>query len=239
MQHQHPVAEADQEEDVDEDPDQPRDEAAEVELPDVRHRLATADDGELPLVPVAERRGAAGRRGRRRSCGRCTGPSGSRPGRCRAACRSPVRSKAAASPRTNTSGWPGMVQSGSTMARPIRSSGAPSDLRSGLAVLPAAQMTVCVGMVHPAARTQPGWMSVTSVSVRTSTPSRRSVELRLVAQLSGRRAAVAARPRAASRWPRRDRCGGSRAGARSAGSRRRRPPSRRRSGPPPTTTKVR
>ena len=34
--------------------------------------------------------------------------------------------------------------------------GAPSVLSSGLAVLPAAQMTVCVGMTQPAATTEPG-----------------------------------------------------------------------------------
>ena len=89
------------------------------------------------------------------------------------------RAKAAASPSTKTSGCPGMVQSGSTIARPMRSSGAPSDLRSGLAVLPAAQITVWVGIVHPAARTHPGWMSVTIVSVRTSTPRRRRSSLAL------------------------------------------------------------
>ena len=78
-----------------------------------------------------------------------------------------------------------MVQSGSTMARPTRSSGAPSDLSSGLAVLPAAQITVWVGMVQPAAPTEPGRMSVTSVSVRTSTPSRRSSCLALSLRLGG------------------------------------------------------
>src|SRR2546422_1638269 len=53
-QHQHAVAEADQEEDVHEDPDQPREESAEMELPDVSHGLAAADDRELAFVPVAE-----------------------------------------------------------------------------------------------------------------------------------------------------------------------------------------
>ena len=60
-----------------------------------------------------------------------------------------------------------------------------SDLRIGLATLPAAQITVWVGMVQPAATTEPGRMSVTKVSVRTSTPSRRSSSLALSLRLGG------------------------------------------------------
>ena len=78
-----------------------------------------------------------------------------------------------------------MVQSGSTIARPARSSGACRSLSSGLAVLPAAQMTVCVGITQPAAATEPGRMSVTNVSVRTSTPRRRSFCFALSLRLGG------------------------------------------------------
>ena len=80
----------------------------------------------------------------------------------------------AVSPRTKTSGWPGMVQSGSTIARPLRSSGVPRVCISGLPTLPAAQTTVWVGMVQPAACTRPFRMAVTIVCSRTSTPRRRN-----------------------------------------------------------------
>ena len=43
---------------------------------------------------------------------------------------------------TKTSGWPGIVRSGSTRTRPARSSGTPSDRASGEAATPAAQSTV-------------------------------------------------------------------------------------------------
>ena len=156
-----------------------------MELPDVRHRLAPADDRELSLVPVAE--GAA------RPAGQVAlddaqavySPIWIATGQMPGSVPPSWWLKAAASPRTKTSGWPGMVQSGSTIARPIAVERRAERLwSSGLAVLPAAQMTVCVGMTHPAASTDPGRMSVTSVSVRTSTPSRRSFVLGLVAQLS-------------------------------------------------------
>ena len=97
----------------------------------------------------------------------------------------PLVLNAAASPRTKTSGWPGMVQSGSTMARPALSSGVPSVLSSGLALFPAAQITVWVGITQPAAVTDPGRMSVTSVWVRTSTPSLRSSSLASSLRLGG------------------------------------------------------
>src|SRR6266850_311455 len=46
------ITESDQEEDVDEGPDEPREKAAEVQRPDIGHRPAAADDGKLSLVPV-------------------------------------------------------------------------------------------------------------------------------------------------------------------------------------------
>src|SRR6476661_4561610 len=52
--HDDAVPEADQEEDVDEDPEQPGDEPAEMEPADVGHRLPPSDDGELALVPITE-----------------------------------------------------------------------------------------------------------------------------------------------------------------------------------------
>ena len=47
-QDQQPVAESDQEEDVDEDPGEPRDEAAEVEPAEIGDSAAAADHGQLP-----------------------------------------------------------------------------------------------------------------------------------------------------------------------------------------------
>jgi hypothetical protein len=47
----------------------------------------------------------------------------------------------ARSPITKISGWPGTDRSGSTMTRPMRSSGAPIVLPSGEAATPAAHTT--------------------------------------------------------------------------------------------------
>src|SRR6185312_12613196 len=42
-------------EQVDEQPEQPRKEAAEVELADLGHRALTSDSGEVPLIEIVER----------------------------------------------------------------------------------------------------------------------------------------------------------------------------------------
>ena len=55
----------------------------------------------------------------------------------------------ARSPITKTSGWPGMVRSGSTITRPARSSGQPSTRPSGEAATPAAHKMTAAGTVSP------------------------------------------------------------------------------------------
>ncbi len=90
---------------------------------------------------------------------------------------SPRCSNQAASPITNTSGWPGIEQSGSTSTLPWLVSGTPRDASSGDASLPAAQITVVVGIRQPPASTASSRTSVTSVLTRTSTPSRRRSSL--------------------------------------------------------------
>ena len=67
----------------------------------------------------------------------------------------------------------------------MRSSGTPSEASRPVPFMPAAQITVVVGIVQPAAFTEPGWMSVTSISVRTSTPSDRSSCLAVSDRSSG------------------------------------------------------
>src|SRR5215213_8740314 len=54
--HEYPVAEPDQEEDMDKGPDDPCQETGKVKLPDVRDRTASPNNGELSLVPVVEGR---------------------------------------------------------------------------------------------------------------------------------------------------------------------------------------
>ena len=86
----------------------------------------------------------------------------------------------AASPTTNTSGWPGTVRSGPTRTRPLRSVSAPvaaATLRpNDEARTPAAQSTVwawisSVSPVGVSTRTRPSSTSTTLVFVRTTTPS--------------------------------------------------------------------
>ena len=214
-------------------------EPAEVQLPDVGHRLSPPDDRELALVPVAE--GAArpagqvalddrGRvlahldRDRADAGERCRPPGGERGGVAQDEHLGVARDGAVGLDDHPAHAVERRAEAPEQRARRV-ARGPDDRLRWGWST--------------PRRCTEPGRMSVTSVSVRTSTPSRRSLLLGLGAQSSrDTRAGAAARPRAASPWPRRDRCGGSPGAARTAGSRRRRRPSRRRSGPPPTTTKV-
>ena len=119
-QDQDPVLESDQVEDVDPEPQQPGDRAAEVQPLDLGDGAAAADRGEVALVDVAERLDRlAGEpaldRGARRS-GPAASPPARRPG-------GPGRRRRAdftrtMSPSAITSGWPGSVRSGSTVTPP-------------------------------------------------------------------------------------------------------------------------
>src|SRR6185295_15071192 len=53
-QHLEPMAEADQERDMDGAPQEPRQESADLEPADLRHSLGLADDSQRPLVAVDE-----------------------------------------------------------------------------------------------------------------------------------------------------------------------------------------
>ena len=53
--HQQPIAEADQEEDVDEEPGDPSDPTRDLERAEVRHRRGTPNGGQRPFVAIAER----------------------------------------------------------------------------------------------------------------------------------------------------------------------------------------
>src|SRR5450631_4411111 len=53
-EHQQPVAETDQEKDVDEEPRQPRNEAGDVDAAELGDRCCAADRGEAAFVPVVK-----------------------------------------------------------------------------------------------------------------------------------------------------------------------------------------
>ena len=117
--HHHAVAEADQEEDVDADPGQPRGEAREPQAADLRHRGLAADGGQRPLVAVLEP--APRLRLQRPEDVAGDVPAHLHGRRRHARARACRRVTAARSPATKTSGWPGTVRSGSTLTRPARS----------------------------------------------------------------------------------------------------------------------
>ena len=101
-----------------------------------------ADDGHVAEVAIGERRGRLAplaAQDRARGMGRALS-RGLHHARQRDAIA--VWTNDAASPTTNTSGCPAIERSGSTSARPARSSGTPSVLMSGDAATPAAQSTV-------------------------------------------------------------------------------------------------
>ena len=174
-EHQHAVAEADQEEDVDREPGEPREEARELEAAgQLAHGLAAADRREAALVAVAERLAPADRRCARRMFRAAWRPiwiaAGATPGTGFPSCSSVARS-----PITKTSFRPGTVRVGSTRTRPARSSGTPE--RSSRAARPrrrpptgrCARGSARCPSVTPAAS-----MPVTRAPVQTSTPRRSS-----------------------------------------------------------------
>jgi len=59
QQHAHTIAEADEIQNVDEEPNDPRDEAGQVKASKVRNRLGAPDGGKVALVEVPESPGGA------------------------------------------------------------------------------------------------------------------------------------------------------------------------------------
>ena len=239
-QHDEAVAEADQEEDVDEEPRDPGDEA----------RRAAAGRRSPTAAAAADRsraspcRGSGTARAARRAprAGRSRAAwwpiwiaAGATPGTGRPSCSSEARS-----PITKTSGWPGTVRSGGDAHAPGPVERAPrATAPRGEAATPAAQTTVraaiAVGADVDAALVDAGH--------RRAGPDLHAelleLPLRLLREVLG---VGGEQPRARLDQ---DHAGHARVDApevarRACGarSRRRRRPSRRRSGPPPTTTNV-
>ena len=211
-QHQQPVAEADQEEDVDEQPGQPGEEArAASAARTVAHRRAAADDGEAALVEVAERpRRLAAQRAadvRPPCAGPPASPRGDTPGTGLPSC-----SSAARSPMTKTSSVPGDGQVGLDQhpARAVERHAQRAGQRRGRHPRRPdhrARRQALAAQVHARRRR----CRSRDRPVRTSTPSRSSCRWRLRRQLLGvarqhaRQALDQDHPR--SGW---GRCGGSR-----------------------------
>ena len=153
-QHEEPVPKADQEHDVHEQPGEPGGQAGELEAA----MSATRRRGRWwPCCPC---------RGRR-TAGRLPGEAAPHVGRGRlpllhrhrgeAGERVSVRlGSATESPMANASGCPGIERSGSTMTRPARSSGTPSERVSGEAATPAAHSTVRERICSPPSQTASG-----------------------------------------------------------------------------------
>ena len=140
------VAEAVEEGEVDEHPHDPGREAAQADPAHAADGPVPTDGGDAAEVAVLERRGRRSRRSSRRTMAlaACRPP-------CMATSQTPGRPfRLTMSPTAKTSGWPGIVRSGSTEMRPARSTSAPvasaSALASGEACTPAAHSTVRAAM---------------------------------------------------------------------------------------------
>ena len=141
-EHHEAVAEADQEEDVDEQPGEPRERARTAAAGrSARRRCAGRSSRASPCRGSGTGRSGSPRTARADVGRRVRRPSASRPARRPAPAARPARARRGRRSRTR-SGCPGTVRSGSTRTRPARSSGAPRSGASGEAWTPAAQSTV-------------------------------------------------------------------------------------------------
>ena len=127
-----PVREADQVQDVDDEPQCPGEEPAlspeRAEPRDVRDARQPADHRDIALVGIAERRCSPPRRDGAGSSGQRGGRSGSPPGQRPGTGLSRFHGMIAASPTAKISGWPGRLRSEPTSRRPSRSVGRPRRL---------------------------------------------------------------------------------------------------------------
>ena len=104
--------------DVHKEPGHPGDEAGQMDTSQVGYRGGAADGGESAFVPIMKRKGATGHEDHAEYFGpRARLPEAPRAPDRGTGCPRSSR-KAARSPMTNTSGWPGRLRSGASRTRP-------------------------------------------------------------------------------------------------------------------------
>jgi hypothetical protein len=164
-----PISEADKKIDMSHAPKQPTRKGGEPKTPNIHNCRAPSDRRQVTLMPIVKWAQRLTSKARSNQPTPRSVPFALRPARVPGTGRPPLCTDAA-SPTTKISGCVGNDRSGSTVTRPARSCSAPSQVATGEATTPAAQIITPASMLSSGRLTPRGPQPITGREVMTSTP---------------------------------------------------------------------